>query len=207
MRRATFASLAIAVALILLPVIAFATPPDPWWIAEIYDGADGDDIVTLVYESAGIEAASTRPAPLLLRASKMLLVSGPSVIHGLPASQSTRAPPTSAAPMFYSVSFRLQFSAAFPPSCVTQRNLLSAPCCTRRMKGPEVQLGGNGRRRGLMLTILRRCHSAGSGRHRLVSEVSSLNQGGEESVIREVTRPGSRHDAGTRGQCAPRIEA
>ena len=45
------------VALILLPAIAFASPPDPSWIAGIYDGADGDDIVSLVYDTAAAHAA------------------------------------------------------------------------------------------------------------------------------------------------------
>src|SRR5215831_13369705 len=84
-RGAIFASLAIVVALILLPAIAFANPPDQLWIAGIYDGADGDDVVTLVYETVGLEAAWTRPAPLLPRSSEILLVSAPSTIHRLPA--------------------------------------------------------------------------------------------------------------------------
>src|SRR5262249_50063777 len=50
-RRAIFASLSIVVALILLPPIALANPPDPSWVFGIYDGADGDDIVTLVCEN------------------------------------------------------------------------------------------------------------------------------------------------------------
>jgi hypothetical protein len=48
MRRALSPFLPIIVALILLPAVAFASPPDPSWIAGIYDGADGDDIVSLV---------------------------------------------------------------------------------------------------------------------------------------------------------------
>ena len=46
-RRAIFTSLPVVVALFLLRAIAFASPPDQLWIAGIYDGADGDDIVTL----------------------------------------------------------------------------------------------------------------------------------------------------------------
>src|SRR5215472_16712137 len=111
MRGAISASLAIVVALILLPAIAFASPPDQLWIAGIYDGADGDECVTLVYDTAGVEAESARPVPLLLHASEMLLVSDLSAIHSLPACQSTRAPPTSPAFMFYSVHSRLQFPA------------------------------------------------------------------------------------------------
>ena len=56
------------VALILCPSIAFASPPDPSWIAGIYDGADGDDVVSLVYDTAAAHAAdgshiATRPCP------------------------------------------------------------------------------------------------------------------------------------------------
>src|SRR5215472_15643485 len=100
MRGAISASLAIVVALILLPAIAFASPPDQLWIAGIYDGADADDIVTLVYESTGVEAASTRPVAMLPCSSELLLVSGSSAIHGFPDCQSTRAPPTSPALIF-----------------------------------------------------------------------------------------------------------
>jgi len=57
MRQPPAAFLPIIVALILLPAIAFASPPDPSWIAGIYDGADGDDIVSLVYETAAAHAA------------------------------------------------------------------------------------------------------------------------------------------------------
>ena len=55
----------IVVALILLPAIAFASPPDPSWVAGLYDDADGDDIVTLLYETAAIaESALSQGAPL-----------------------------------------------------------------------------------------------------------------------------------------------
>jgi hypothetical protein len=57
MRRTFSIYLPIVVTVILLPAIAFASPPDPSWIAGIYDGADGDDIVSLVYETAAAHAA------------------------------------------------------------------------------------------------------------------------------------------------------
>lgn len=50
--------LSIAVALVLLPAIAFASPPDPSWIVGIYDDADGDDIVTLIAQTAAAVATS-----------------------------------------------------------------------------------------------------------------------------------------------------
>ena len=46
--RPVLTLLPMLVTLMLLPVIAFATPPDPSWIAGIYDGADGDDVVMTV---------------------------------------------------------------------------------------------------------------------------------------------------------------
>src|SRR5215471_10396745 len=55
--RAIFTSLPVVVVLILLPMIAFASPPDASWIAGIYDDADGDDLVTLVYETAASHPA------------------------------------------------------------------------------------------------------------------------------------------------------
>ena len=48
MRRTLSIYLPIVVTVAILPAIAFASPPDPSWIAGIYDGADGDDIVSLV---------------------------------------------------------------------------------------------------------------------------------------------------------------
>ena len=63
--RAISTSLPIVAALILLPAIAFANPPDSSWIAGIYDGADSDDIVTRVYETVAINTAVlTDIAPL-----------------------------------------------------------------------------------------------------------------------------------------------
>src|SRR5215470_3070402 len=39
------------VALMLLPAIASASPPEPSWIGGIHDSGDGDHIVTPVYET------------------------------------------------------------------------------------------------------------------------------------------------------------
>ena len=65
MRQAIPAVLPIALALILLPPLAFAIPPDPSWVAGFYDGADGDDIVSLVYETAAAnQAAPSHLGPL-----------------------------------------------------------------------------------------------------------------------------------------------
>ena len=92
MQLATFFS--IIAALILIAPIAFASPPDPAWIAGIYDDADGDDVVTLVYETAGIEGVSLGSVLPLSRASNVSLASGPGPVHGFPLHQFTRGPPS-----------------------------------------------------------------------------------------------------------------
>jgi len=61
--------LPVVLGLIVLPAIAFASPPDPSWIAGFYDGADGDDIVCLVYETSASSATAPShlgPLPCLL---------------------------------------------------------------------------------------------------------------------------------------------
>ncbi len=99
MWRAIGTCLPIAAALILLPAIAFASPPDPSWIAGIYDGADGDDIVTLVYETA-----ASNPAMLVHCAPRLCLSDMPpeSIVQGLPVWRLTpgpRAPPPLCSPV------------------------------------------------------------------------------------------------------------
>jgi len=84
-------------ALVLLPAIAFANPPDPSWIAGIYDGADGDDVVTFVYEAAGVGAAALGSVLSLSCSSNASLVSGPSTLFGFPPHQFTRGPPPKSA--------------------------------------------------------------------------------------------------------------
>jgi len=57
--RASSIPLPVVLALILLPAITFASPPDPSWIAGIYAGADGNDIVNLVYKTWAAGAAAS----------------------------------------------------------------------------------------------------------------------------------------------------
>ena len=134
LRRAIFTSIPIVVVLILLPAIAFASPPDQLWIAGIYDGADGDESVTLVYETAGVETGPTRPVPLLPRPTEILLVSSPSSVHGPAACPSTRAPPAPQAPISYSVRSSPQFLATFPAYRVTQQHFPPTTCRPQRIK-------------------------------------------------------------------------
>jgi len=52
---APFASLLLAV-IVGLPVLAYASPPDPSWVHGVYDDADFDDIVCLITTSSGLVA-------------------------------------------------------------------------------------------------------------------------------------------------------
>src|SRR5262249_26305052 len=97
--RAISTCLPIVVTLMLLPAIAFATPPDPWWIAGTYDGRAGDATattvdVTLVYETLGSNAAALSHTPPLPRLTEALFVS---IVHRLLSAEfaeNPRAPPT-----------------------------------------------------------------------------------------------------------------
>jgi len=93
MRPAFTAFLPTIVALTLLPAIAFASPPDPSWIAGIYDGADGDDIVSLVYDSAVAHAAQRSHITPLPRLAKVVFENIPCGVPGDRFSHGSRAPP------------------------------------------------------------------------------------------------------------------
>ncbi len=81
--------------LIVLVPLAHASPPDPVWIAGIYDDADFDDAVVAVVSATGLVEASallTRPADI--RAGT---VSPYEALLGAAPATSTcgiRAPPT-----------------------------------------------------------------------------------------------------------------
>jgi len=113
MRRALSTFLPIIVALILLPAIAVASPPDPSWIAGIYDGADGDDIVILVYETTAANAAAMSQVSPLTCLYKVRLEG---VVHGLHSREFTRGPRSPPIPGF-------PVSAQVSISCPTTRIL------------------------------------------------------------------------------------
>src|SRR5215813_5678418 len=108
--RAIFTSLPIIVALILLPAIAFASPPDPSWIGGIYDAADGDDIVSLVYETSAASATAPShvgPLPCLLG----VFLAG--IVHAVSGSRFTPGPRSP--PALSSAEFAYIFSSLPPP--------------------------------------------------------------------------------------------
>lgn len=79
-----------------LPALAHASPPDPSWIAGIYDDADYDDVVILVESASGSagHAAPTHVPPLLQRLE--LLAPAPNdAAARCPSAVHSRAPPAS----------------------------------------------------------------------------------------------------------------
>jgi len=137
-RQAIATGLPILLSLILLPAIAFASPPDPSWVAGFYDGADGDDIVSLVYETSG----ATAPAPSHLGPLPCLLeISPEAIIRYVPDRHFThgpRSPPVLGSPEFVSVFNSLPPPPAFSEAPVT-RLFLTKFCsswyCGPKMKG------------------------------------------------------------------------
>ena len=114
-RRAITASLPIVLALILLPAIAFASPPDPSWVAGIFDGADGDDVVSLVYETSAAHAAALShlgPLPCLLG------ISLEGIVHGVRGRRFTRGPRSP--PVLSSTEIGYVFSSLPPPLSSTE---------------------------------------------------------------------------------------
>jgi len=111
MWRAISTALPIVLALILLPAMAFASPPDPSWIAGIYDGADGDDIVSFVYETSA--ASATAPSHLgpLTCLPGMFLEGIARIVSGSRFTFGPRSPPVSS-----SAEFAYVFSSLPPPS-------------------------------------------------------------------------------------------
>src|SRR5262252_3028160 len=114
MQHAIAAALSVVLALILLPPLAFASPPDPSWVAGFYDGADGDDIVSLVYEtSATNQTASSHlcPLPCLL---DMYLEGIARNVPDRHVTRVSRSPPVLRSPEFVSV-----FNSGPPPKSFT----------------------------------------------------------------------------------------
>ena len=138
MRQAIAASLPIVLALILLPLLAFASPPDPSWVAGFYDDADGDDVVSLVYEtSAASQTVPSHLGPLPC----LLVLHFDGIDCHVPDRHFTRgprSPPVLRSPAFMSVFNSLRPSTSFTKTPVTLPSLAKfrrLRCC-REMGAP-----------------------------------------------------------------------
>ncbi|HKB26381.1 MAG TPA: hypothetical protein VKG64_15195 [Methylomirabilota bacterium] len=64
MTRRRWLRLSLTLVVLGAPVAAAASVPDPSWIGGLYDGADGDELVALVWDqSPGLEASAVVIAP------------------------------------------------------------------------------------------------------------------------------------------------
>jgi len=127
MQHAISISLPIVLALVLLPVIALAIPVDPSWIAGVYDDADGDDIVSLVYETSAANTAlpsNLGPLPCLLD------MSPEEIGRNVPDRYVTRGPRSP--PALCSLEFAHVFNSLPPPSgadaSVSLPSITNSPC-------------------------------------------------------------------------------
>ena len=135
-RRMMATPLPILLTLILLPPLAFASPPDPSWVAGFYDGADGDDIVSLIYEtSAANQTAPSHlgPLPCLLD----MYLDG--IVRHVPDrhfTRGSRSPPVLRSPESVSVFNALPPPTSFTEAPVTLPSLVKfrpSRCCDPKM--------------------------------------------------------------------------
>ena len=96
MRRGTFVSVLLLGLLLVLPILAHASPTDPTWIAGFYDDNDYDDVILFITGTVGAVESH-----VLARSGPIVVCLGPIVpSRGRPASPcslespSTRAPPS-----------------------------------------------------------------------------------------------------------------
>ena len=93
---ACFACLLFAL-IVGLPVLAYASPPDPSWGHGVYDDADFDDIVCLIIASSGLveDICAASPAPHFTLTDAELPPNERSIASSSPTSPQPRAPPAS----------------------------------------------------------------------------------------------------------------
>jgi len=102
------ALLPIFAVLILVPTIAFASPPDPSSIIGICDDADADDLVFPDYQPIAAVAVSQQPFLSPLCPSERFLVSSPRSVDGVGAIPIARGPPSSLTSILDAASSPLQ---------------------------------------------------------------------------------------------------
>jgi len=86
-------ALMVMTALILLPVGASASPPDAAWIPGIYDGDDGDDVISLVTETPASHHGVVHHLPFPALSSEDVVQRGLPRYESWPALQPPRGPP------------------------------------------------------------------------------------------------------------------
>ena len=82
--------------LAVLGPVAHSTPPDPTWVAGVWDDADHDDVVTLVTAGNSVaDASRLSPFPIVLVPLDLVQELATGVLPACPlAFDQPRAPPT-----------------------------------------------------------------------------------------------------------------
>ena len=85
----------VASAFTVLTTMAFASPPDPIWIAGFWDDADYDDVVILVASASGVVEPDSfvRAVPLLATTTPVARLVEDSASPFVPNSHRPRDPP------------------------------------------------------------------------------------------------------------------
>jgi hypothetical protein len=91
MRRAVSALVLASIA--ALPAMAHASPPDPIWVAGVYDDGDQDDLIALAAWATGAIGASLDVHLTLLPVEGLPAVAGRASAVGAPCPVRSRAPP------------------------------------------------------------------------------------------------------------------
>jgi hypothetical protein len=94
----TGAVVLIVTALVILPIAASASPPDPMRTAGICDAADGDDVVTPVTEATVSKHGPTYDLVSPLRSPEEVTPPPGGSYESSRSAQSTRGPPQTFAP-------------------------------------------------------------------------------------------------------------
>ncbi|HKA04947.1 MAG TPA: hypothetical protein VKD67_11470 [Acidimicrobiales bacterium] len=91
----------IAAGPVMLPALAYASPPDPSWLPGVYDDADFDDVVTFVTSSTGHSAVAVPAdvAPAALVAARLAEVGDGLIVVDPLFLTSPRGPPALLAPI------------------------------------------------------------------------------------------------------------
>ena len=85
--------LMLAVAVLLAPVGGAAMVPDATWIPGLYDGADGDEVLVLVWDNTPAVASSLVALDAQVGALLDLPRLGPTPLAAVPPAAACRAPP------------------------------------------------------------------------------------------------------------------
>ena len=87
----------LCVLIVALPILAYASPPDPSWVRGVYDDADFDDIVCLIISSSWLvdEIGSASRSPHFVLTRTELPKTAGSIASSPLTSPQPRAPPAS----------------------------------------------------------------------------------------------------------------